>query len=487
MKPVANASNLASPAGAPAEVPLTSSAAACQSSGSPGSFLIDIEPSNVVATTPNARAEGDGVLEPQVQRGGFSSLGKVCPADEGVCNTSHVMGSVDVRLPYERPKSKKFHRASSYQCHVSLEGWLRAFPQLTLQDLGPGFSSGSFENSQGLRLATYAWRQQGTPKGAIVLFHSYTSYTLFDFLRHQPPNRPLDDSHDEAANWVPKYPGSWVEGFYRLGLNVYALDHQSHGRSEGWRMWRCIVSKFDCLVDDALQFLNEYVATDESLAPDVPIVLLGYSMGGNVVIQTLGRIHNGEKEAVLRERVNQAIFLAPLIKIRLDFKTHLMVRLNRSLISCCMPNLRISRADNSGDCPFLGWWYQRDPFTYSGRTKSRMVAALYDASRKVPKVIRKFPHQLKLLCLQGTNDQTVDFHAPLRLYESPVRLDLLYLCGWSHYIPKHSGAERLLGLVITWLAKTLGGKVHPHSPHMQLFSLTPERLLPSTATNREEP
>ena len=88
-----------------------------------------------------------------------------------------------------------------------------------------------------------------------------------------------------------------------------------------------------------------------------------------------------------------------------------------------------------------------------------MVAALYDASRKLPKILSKFPPQLKVLCLQGTNDQTVDFHAPLKLYESPVKLDLLYLCGWSHYIPKHSGADRLLSLVITWIEKTLSGKV----------------------------
>lgn len=88
-----------------------------------------------------------------------------------------------------------------------------------------------------------------------------------------------------------------------------------------------------------------------------------------------------------------------------------------------------------------------------------MVAALYDASRKLPKILRKFPPQLKLLCLQGTGDKTVDFHAPLKLYESPVKLDLLYLCGWSHYIPKHSGADKLLGLVITWVEKvTLTGK-----------------------------
>ncbi|KAL8437462.1 hypothetical protein ACSSS7_000934 [Eimeria intestinalis] len=250
------------------------------------------------------------------------------------------------------------------------------------------------------------------------------------------------------------------------------MDHQSHGRSDGWKQWRCNVAKFDCFVDDALQFLNEVVLNDPELPPDVPIVLLGYSMGGNVVIQTLSKIYGEEKEITLRRRVSHAVLLAPLIKIKLDKKTKILLMINRSLISCCLPNLRFSRDDTSGDCPYLSWWYNKDPFTYSGRTKSRMVASLYDASQKLPKILSKFPPKLKLLCLQGTHDETVDFRAPLKLYESPVRLDLFYLCGWSHYIPKHTGADKLLGLVLAWIQRmTLHVKADAQNQHLRLFSL----------------
>lgn len=142
------------------------------------------------------------------------------------------------------------------------------------------------------------------------------------------------------------------------------MDHQSHGRSEGWRQWRCNVSKFDRFVNDAIQFLSEVMA-DPNLPQDIPIILLGYSMGGNVVIQTLGRIFSSEKEFALRNRVNEAVLLAPLMKIKLDVKTQTLLMINRSFISCWLPNLRFSRAENS-DCPYLLWWYDKDPFTYSG-------------------------------------------------------------------------------------------------------------------------
>ncbi|CDJ41178.1 acylglycerol lipase, putative [Eimeria tenella] len=421
-----------------------------------------------------ARSAAEGAMEGATAGAPLAAAAAAAAADAAAGEAAAKRSSVDVRIPYERPRSRKLNRTSSYQCHVDMAGWLQAFPHMTLSDLGPGFAADSFCNGQGLRLATYAWRQtRKAPKAAVVLFHSYTSYALFDFLRHQPPEGDkLEDATQEEENWVPKFHGSWIEAFYQLGMNVYAMDHQSHGRSEGWRQWRCNVSKFDYLVDDGIQFLSETVCGDPQLPEDVPIVLVGYSMGGNVVIQCLGRIYACEKLLAIKSRVTQAVLLAPLIKIKLDWKTKLMLMINRSLISCWLPNLRFSRAENSGDCPFLGWWYDKDPFTYSGRTKSRMGAALFDASRKLPRILRGFPPQLKLLCLQGTHDQTVDFHAPLKLYESPVKLDLLYLCGWSHYIPKQSGADRLIDLVTAWMVKTLGGKVHPLSPHAKLFSLT---------------
>lgn len=118
-----------------------------------------------------------------------------------------VRGSVDVRLPCERPKSKKLNRTTSFQCYVDLEGWLQSFPELTIADLGPGLSSDCFQNSDGLKIATYAWRQPSSPRAAIVLFHSYTSYTLFDFLRHQPHGEANQQAKEEAEDWLPKYPG----------------------------------------------------------------------------------------------------------------------------------------------------------------------------------------------------------------------------------------------------------------------------------------
>lgn len=150
-----------------------------------------------------------------------------------------------------------------------------------------------------------------------------------------------------------------------MGMNVYALDHQSHGRSDGWREWRCNVAKFDFLIDDAIQFLREKVEGDSALPKDAPLVVLGYSMGGNVAIQCIDRVLRVDALASIKRRLSHAVLLAPLIQIKLDRKTEVLAKFNKFCLASCMPNLRFSRA-SSGECKFLDRWYENDALAYSG-------------------------------------------------------------------------------------------------------------------------
>ena len=67
--------------------------------------------------------------------------------------------------------------------------------------------------------------------------------------------------------------GAW---FAARDWAVHAYDHRGHGRSEGTR---CHVDRFDELLDD-LDIMLGLVREEH---PDVPVVLVGHSMGGLVV------------------------------------------------------------------------------------------------------------------------------------------------------------------------------------------------------------
>lgn len=59
------------------------------------------------------------------------------------------------------------------------------------------------------------------------------------------------------------------------GAAVYGPDHQGHGRSEGERV---VVNDFENVIDDMHTVVGKAVADH----PDVPIVLIGHSLGGMV-------------------------------------------------------------------------------------------------------------------------------------------------------------------------------------------------------------
>jgi alpha-beta hydrolase superfamily lysophospholipase len=103
--------------------------------------------------------------------------------------------------------------------------------------------------SGGVRLFRRAWLP-AQPERVLLLVHGYAE--------HSGRYDPL---------------GAW---FAARDWAVHAYDHRGHGRSEGRR---CHVDRFDQLLDD-LDAMRQVVREEH---PDVPLALVGHSMGGLVV------------------------------------------------------------------------------------------------------------------------------------------------------------------------------------------------------------
>jgi acylglycerol lipase len=95
-------------------------------------------------------------------------------------------------------------------------------------------------------------------------------------------------------NWVPGDPAALVVFFHGLGehvgsyepfaaalnaagIAVWAHDHAGHGRSEGVRV---LVNQIDDLLDDAQTLLSLARAAH----PDLPLILVGHSLGSTVAL-----------------------------------------------------------------------------------------------------------------------------------------------------------------------------------------------------------
>ena len=81
------------------------------------------------------------------------------------------------------------------------------------------------------------------------------------------------------------------------GYAVYAFDHRGHGRSDGKRG---VITSWDEFRQDLHLFLN--LVRDHEI--DIPVILMGHSMGGLIVLNYL--LKNP------KERINAVIASSPL-------------------------------------------------------------------------------------------------------------------------------------------------------------------------------
>ncbi|VTZ67846.1 lysophospholipase, putative [Plasmodium chabaudi chabaudi] len=159
---------------------------------------------------------------------------------------------------------------------------------------------GHFYNKDGLLLKTYRWPVKKAA-GIVLLLHGLKGHARFTYLK---PNAEVIDNNevlviDDDNYYV--YSGSWVEKFNQNEYSVYAMDLQGHGESEARKNLRGHFKRFNDLVDDVLQYMNQIqdeIANDNKIDDEsysivpakkqkLPMYIIGYSMGGNIALRIL--------------------------------------------------------------------------------------------------------------------------------------------------------------------------------------------------------
>lgn len=137
----------------------------------------------------------------------------------------------------------------------------------------------------------------------------------------------------------------------RHGAAVYGPDHMGHGRSAGERV---LIADFEEVVTD-LRTVEERARADH---PDVPVVLIGHSMGGLIAARHAQRYGTGLA----------ALTLSGPVLGRWD-ALDLLLGLDE------IPEIPIDPATLSRD-PQVGVDYAADPLVWHGAFKRTTVAAM---------------------------------------------------------------------------------------------------------------
>nr|XP_020033115.1 monoglyceride lipase isoform X2 [Castor canadensis] len=159
-------------------------------------------------------------------------------------------------------------------------------------------------NADGQYLFCRYWKPTGTPKALIFVSHGAGEHC---------------GRYDDLAQML-----------MRLNLLVFAHDHVGHGQSEGERM---VVSDFHVFVRDVLQHVD-MVQKDH---PELPVFLLGHSMGGAIAILTA---------AERPGHFSGMVLISPLVIASPESATTFKV-LAAKVLNLVLPNMSLGPIDSS--------------------------------------------------------------------------------------------------------------------------------------------
>ena len=193
--------------------------------------------------------------------------------------------------------------------------------------------------------------------------------------------------------------GAW---FATRDFAVHAYDHRGHGRSDGERGH---VDSFSQLLDDLESFLD--LVRGEH--PELPLVLMGHSLGGLVVADAARRTKAG---SALRRDLGAAAGVGPgRFADAVAHRAHAATLRATSPARCWHPLDDLSRDAEVGAC------YDDDPLVFKHATASFAAEALDAVARTGGAGMHV---QVPLLLLHGEADRVCPprgsraFHGQLR-------------------------------------------------------------------------
>lgn len=274
---------------------------------------------------------------------------------------------------------------------------------------------GSFTAVDGLEIFHRWWHPEGSARGVVIVIHGLGEHSG----RYEHVAAALVDA----------------------GFAVHALDHRGHGRSAGKRTY---VKSYDEFMHDLSQYRSLVVAEH----PDVPLILLGHSMGGNLAMGHALREPDGIAGLALS---------GPALKVGDDLSPA-KVRV-AALVAKVAPGVRPQGlpADAISRDPAVVRAYEDDPLVFHGKMTAGIGAALIGAMATFPP---RFRHLTMPIWLgHGTEDRLCNIEGTRELEAAAVNADVTahYYDGLYHEIFNEPEQDEVISDLVTWLVAVTGG------------------------------
>jgi alpha-beta hydrolase superfamily lysophospholipase len=273
-------------------------------------------------------------------------------------------------------------------------------------------TEGAFSNTRHKALQYQAWVPEQI-KAVIVLVHGLAD--------HSGRYKNLVDC------LVPK------------GYAIWTYDQMGHGKSPGSR---CYVNRFDELGHDLGQFIDLVKQNN----PDVPLFLVGHSMGALVCAAFAADHPQSVDGLALSGLVLKSGQSIPRLTLKLA-----------GLLSTLTPWLGVQHLDCSAisrDASVVEA-YVKDPLVYTGKIPARMGVELLTAMGAVQSRLKDII--LPVLLLHGAADRLAEPSSSQCMYDNVSSNDkeLHLFPGCYHEVFNEPCHEFVIGVLSRWLDKHL--------------------------------
>lgn len=217
--------------------------------------------------------------------------------------------------------------------------------------------------------------------------------------------------------------------FHDAGVGTYRFDHRGHGRSEGERTY---YSDFNELLDDTNVVVDMAIAEN----PDVPVFLLGHSMGG-FTVSLYGAKYPDKK---LRGIITSGALTKDNGRLILDVPKELD------------PHTQLPNELGSGVCSVAEVvdWYGKDPYNTKTFTTG-LCYALCDGISWFSDKAKTFAYPV--LMLHGEKDGLVSVQDTYDFFASAASTDkqMKIYGGLFHEIFNEYCRDEVIGDALGWL------------------------------------
>lgn len=270
-------------------------------------------------------------------------------------------------------------------------------------------SEGEFKGEKGLDIYYQSWLPDN-PKAIVQIVHGFAEHS---------------DRYENVINKL-----------LPAGYGIYADDHRGHGKSEGKTNY---VDSFDQYVEDERKL---YSIVKEN-HPDLPVFMLGHSMGSGISIYFTHKYEDLLKGLILSGTGTSAGGEASGF---LKFMSKILSKIAKKLT--IDPQLDPETLSHD---PEVVKAYKEDPLVHHEQITTRLGYEMIKRFGNAPEIVKDF--NLPVLVQRGTADEAMQKFEPLKEAFTTDDLTIYEYEGLYHEIYNEikEDREKVLNDLLNWL------------------------------------